>query len=183
MLTDEGICSNILSSLKQNHNKSEYVLSVHSACKGPGVSPHPYDNKQLLICANDHGKVFVADTVPCPEGFVFSASLKTCVQGQQVTIRGIIKLLSCPVLSDTICDIILYYIIRYMIQYDTMIWYMTWYMIRYDMIWYASLLTYLLTYLLTHSLIHSLTYLLTHSLTLTYLLTYLLHGAESFLRS
>lgn len=47
------------------------------------MSPHPYDNKQLLICANDHGKVIVAETVLCPEGFIASATEKTCVKGNQ----------------------------------------------------------------------------------------------------
>ena len=59
---------------------------VHSGCKGPGVFPHPYDCTQFLICADDHGKVIVVEIVPCPEGYIFSASEKTCVRGEKVTL-------------------------------------------------------------------------------------------------
>jgi hypothetical protein len=50
------------------------------------VFAHPYDCTQFLICADDHGKVFVAETVSCPEGYIFWPSEKTCVRGKQVTL-------------------------------------------------------------------------------------------------
>lgn len=45
--------------------------------------PHPEDCTQFLICAENHVGTFVAETVPCPEHYGFSASERTCVPSKQ----------------------------------------------------------------------------------------------------
>ncbi|KAJ9574097.1 hypothetical protein L9F63_008511 [Diploptera punctata] len=50
-----------------------------SVCPGPGVAEDPNNSSQFLICAERYGDVFLVDTIPCPEGYIFSSSAMTCV--------------------------------------------------------------------------------------------------------
>ncbi|XP_069705717.1 uncharacterized protein [Periplaneta americana] len=71
-----------ISILLQLHaTSSESVLD--RSCTEAGVVPHPDDCTQFLICAEDNGTFYLAETVPCPEGYSFAKEDKTCVRSKQ----------------------------------------------------------------------------------------------------